>query len=163
MQDYNSLLDKLKLPLESGKIQLPPFSATAMKIQEEANRKNPDTGLIEKLIMSDQALTSKMLRTANSSFYQGLSEIKTVRNAIVRLGTQEVAKIALMVTQRGRYKAKDPIINQLMRELWKHSIGCAVASNWICKRVKYRSVAPRSIFCRPASRCGQTVYADDVG
>jgi len=137
MQDHSSLLDKLKMPLESGKIQLPPFSATAMKIQQEASKKSPDNGLIEKLIMSDQALTTKILKTANSSYYQGLSEIKTVRNAIVRLGTQEVAKITMMVTQRGRYKAKDKTVHQLMRKLWKHSVGCAVAASWIGRKIEF--------------------------
>jgi len=137
MQDHSSLLEKLKMPLESGKIQLPPFSATAMKIQQEATQKSPDTGLIEKLIMSDQALTTKILKTTNSSYYQGLSEIKTVRNAIVRLGTQEVAKIVIMVTQRGRYKAKDKTIHQLMRKLWKHSVGCAVAASWIGRKIEF--------------------------
>ena len=137
MQDRSAILEKLKMPLESGKIQLPPFSASAMKIQQEATRKSPDTGLIEKLIMSDQALTTKILKTANSSYYQGLSEIKTVRNAIVRLGTQEVAKIAIMITQRGRYKAKDKTIHLLMRKLWKHSVGCAVAASWICRKIEF--------------------------
>lgn len=137
MQDRSAILEKLKMPLESGKIQLPPFSASAIKIQQEASKKSPDTDLIEKLIMSDQALTTKILKTANSSYYQGLSEIKTVRNAIVRLGTQEVAKIAIMITQRGRYKAKDKTIHQLMRNLWKHSVGCAVAASWICRKIEF--------------------------
>lgn len=145
MQDHSSLLEKLKMPLESGKIQLPPFSATAMRIQQEASKRSPDTNLIGKLIMSDQALTSKILRTANSSYYQGLSEIKTVHNAIVRLGTQEVGKIAIMVTQEGRYKAKDPAINKLMRELWKHSVGCAVASSWICRTIGFDQ-PPQEVF-----------------
>lgn len=137
MQDRSAIIEKLKMPLESGKIQLPPFSASAMKIQQEASTKNPDTDLIEKLIMSDQALTTKILKTANSSYYKGLSEIKTVRNAIVRLGNQEVAKIAIMITQRGRYKAKDKTIHQLMRKLWKHSVGCAVAASWICRKIEF--------------------------
>ncbi len=145
MQDKSSLLKKLKKPLESGKIQLPPFSATAMKIQQEATKKNPDTDLIEKLIMSDQALTTKILRMANSSYYQGLSAIKTVRNAIVRLGTQEVSKITMMVTQKGRYKAKDQAINQQMRELWQHSVGCAIASNWICRKIGFDR-PPQEVF-----------------
>jgi HD-like signal output (HDOD) protein len=146
MQDHSSLLEKLRKPLESGKIQLPPFSATAMKIQQEAARRNPDTDLIEKLIMSDQALTTKILRMANSSYYQGLSEIKTVRNAIVRLGTQEVSKITMMVTQRGRYKARDKVIDRQMRELWKHSVGCAVASDWICRKIGFDQPLQEVVF-----------------
>lgn len=137
MQDHSPLLENLRKPLESGKIQLPPFSAIAMKIQQEAARENPDTNLIEKLIMSDQGLTTKILKMANSSYYQGLSEIKTVSNAIMRLGTQEVSKITMMVTQKGRYKAKDKAIDQQMRELWKHSVGCAVAASWICRKIGF--------------------------
>ena len=135
MQGRDSLLKLLKEPLETGNIQLPPFDATALKIQQEASRKEPDTALIEKLITSDQALTSEVLKMANSSFYHGLTTVTTVHNAVVRLGIQEVANMAVLSTQRGRYKAGDPYISGLMRDLWRHSVGCAIAANWICKKI----------------------------
>jgi len=146
MQKDNSLLKLLQEPLKSGRIQLPPFNATALKIQSESAKKNPDTQLIEKLIMSDQALTSKILRVANSAFYRGLSEVSTVQNAIVRLGTQEVANMVMMVTQQGHYKAKNAYISKMMRDLWQHSVGCAIASNWICKQTGLNHLLHESFF-----------------
>ena len=136
MHDHESLLNLLKEPLESGNIQLPPFDSTALKIQQESARKEPDTALIEKLITSDQALTSEVLKVASSSFYHGLTTVTTVHNAVVRLGIQEVANLAVMSTQKGRYSAGDPVIGRLMGDLWKHSVGCAIASNWICKKIR---------------------------
>ncbi|MBL0714847.1 MAG: HDOD domain-containing protein [Desulfosarcina sp.] len=112
-------------------IRLPVFDRTALQIQQEITRESVDQRVIENLIVRDQALTSQVLKVANSSFYKGLSEVTTVRNAIVRLGLKEVANIVTLVSHRQHFKATDPQARKLMNALWRHSVGCGLGAKWL--------------------------------
>ncbi len=61
--------------LATKDIRLPVFDRTAQQIQQEITRENVDQRVIENLIAQDQALTSQVLKLADSSFYRGLSEV----------------------------------------------------------------------------------------
>ncbi|GAB6907193.1 Metal dependent phosphohydrolase [Desulfosarcina cetonica] len=134
MQKDASLLDTIKAYMASGKAVLPVFSATSLKIQREAAKAEPDTGVIERMIICDPSLTSQILRISNSAFYKGLQKVSTVRAAIVRLGNQEIANIAILVSQKKQFKAHEPFVRALMQQLWRHSVSTAVSAQWIAHR-----------------------------
>lgn len=131
MNQEQSFLEIIKAYLTSKKAVLPVFDATGLKIQREASKPEPDTDVIEKMITCDPSLTSQVLRIANSAFYKGLQKVSTVRTAIVRLGSREIANIAILVSQKRQFRSKDPFINDLMQKLWRHSVGCAISAQWI--------------------------------
>ncbi|WP_372678010.1 HDOD domain-containing protein [Desulfosarcina sp.] len=132
--EATSFLEAFKSYLTSKKAVLPAFDATGLKIQQEASKTDPDTDAIEKMITCDPSLTSHVLRIANSAFYKGIKQVSTVRAAIVRLGSREVANIAILVTQKRTFQSKDPYINKMMQNLWRHSVGCAVSAQWVANR-----------------------------
>ncbi len=117
--------------LATKDIRLPVFDRTALQIQQEITKADVDQRVVENLIVQDQALTSHVLKVANSSYYKGLSEITTVRNAIVRLGLKEVANIVTLVSHRQHFKASDPQARKLMNALWRHSVACGLGAKWL--------------------------------
>ena len=75
MEQDASLVAKIENFVASKNVKLPAFNTTALRIQKEIRREEPDSRLIEKLIVSDQSLTGEVLRVSNSSFYKGLTQI----------------------------------------------------------------------------------------
>ena len=146
MSSNESFIDIIDNLIASGKVRLPVFNTTAAKIQKEIGKDEPNVGLIEKLITSDQSLTAKVLSVSNSSFYKGLTQISTVRNAIVRLGINEVSNIVMRVAHEQNFKSKTPFVNDIMRELWRHSIGCAMAAHWLTKHCGLSGIAHETFF-----------------
>jgi len=142
----NSLMDMIQQHLESGKTTLPPFDAAAQRIQGEIAREDPDVGLVERLIVRDQALTGEVLRMANSAFYQGLVKVSTVHSAVVRLGINEVSNIVTLVTQKKNFRSKDPNIHAVMKKLWRHSVGCAFGAHWLARQSGFRSLLHEAFF-----------------
>ncbi len=134
MTQEKSFIDIVNHYIESDSVTLPVFSAAASRVQQELAKKEPDIRIIERVITADQSLSSQVLKTANSSFYKGLSEISTIRNAIIRLGIKEIQKIVLLATTRNTFQCKDKRINLVIKRLWQHSVGCAYGAVWICKR-----------------------------
>ena len=84
MHQDKSFIEIVDQHLASSDARLPVFNTTALRIQQEIAKEEPNLRLIEKLIVSDQSLTAKVLSVSNSSFYKGLQQVATVRNAIVR-------------------------------------------------------------------------------
>ena len=141
-----SFIDIVDRHLTSSDANLPVFNATALRIQQEIAKEEPDLRLIEKLIVSDQSLTAKVLSVSNSSFYKGLQQVSTVRNAIVRLGINEVSNIVMLVTHESNFRSKDPFVHGIMRKLWQHSVGCAMGSNWLAKQCGLHALAHEAFF-----------------
>lgn len=146
MNQEKSFLDSLKEHVVSGKAQLPAFDRTGLAIQEEMAKPDPDMQAIEKHILRDPALTSQLLKVANSSFYRGMLEITTVRNAIVRLGLAEVSNLVTMLTQKKSFATQDPFIREYMDELWIHSVACALGAKWIAKECRLPSKMNEAFF-----------------
>ena len=146
MAEQESFIEIIDKQLTSSDARLPVFNSTAMRVQQEIAKEEPDIRLIEKLIVSDQSLTAKVLSVSNSSFYKGLNQVETVRNAIVRLGINEVSNIVMLVTHENNFRSKDPFVHGIMRVLWKHSVGCALGSNWLAKKSGLHGLAHEAFF-----------------
>lgn len=137
----SSLTEMIDQFVANKKVKLPAFNSTALRIQKETAKEEPDSRLIEKLIVSDQSLTGEVLRVSNSSFYKGLSQVATVRDAIIRLGIKEVSSIVAMVALQHNFKSKDRAVHKIMGELWRHSVGCAIGASWLAKQTGFKTIA----------------------
>ena len=74
---------------------LPTLPTVAMQVLELAKRADVDIAEIARLICKDPALSSKILRTVNSSFYGRSQHVSTISHALVILGIQSVKTLVL--------------------------------------------------------------------
>lgn len=132
-----SLLDQALDFAEARKITLPVFSDVALQVQQATRQETYDITEIERAIDSDPALVTEVLRASNSAFFGGLSEVTSIQAAILRLGMQRVANLVFLATEKSRYTATSPRIAVLMKALWQHSSACALAAEWIARKVRY--------------------------
>jgi HD-like signal output (HDOD) protein len=65
-----------------------------------------DIGELARLVSADPALAAGVLTVANSANYRAVAETQTVREAIARLGFDEVARIAGAVSARSLFNPK---------------------------------------------------------
>jgi len=126
--------------MRDEKFELPLPGPTYQKVQRFMGEKNLDIREVEKLINYDQSLTIRVLRMANSAFYRGWQKVATVREAIMRLGTNEVMNILLLIAQRENFSAQDPWVSKVMHKLWEHSVASAVGAQWIARNCRFRSL-----------------------
>ena len=134
MENSSSFLDSINRAMAEGTVVLPVFSASALKVQRELVKKDADTRVVESILAGDQSLSSQVLQMANSAFYKGLVEVKTVRAAIIRLGMREIGRIVLMAASEQHFRSRDRTIALVMKKLWQHSVGCAYGTAWLARR-----------------------------
>lgn len=137
MTENVPLIDRIDQIINSDDFNLPVFSDIAVKIRRMLSSEDYNVLDVEKMIRSDQSLASEVLRVANSPFYAGLSRVATVRDATIRLGAKQLADLVMLAAERNRYSAKNKDIDTLMVKLWRHSVGVALAAQWLAKKLGY--------------------------
>lgn len=102
--------------------------------------KNPATGIAElaKIMQVDQAISTKTLSLVNSAFYGFRQQITSIQKALVVLGMMKAKNIIMSLA------LKQMMTAQGSRELWEHSIKCAVAAEILAK--EYKVINPDDAF-----------------
>jgi len=146
LQTNQSFLEIIEAYIESDKITLPPFDKTALRIQQEIQKPDLKISKIEKLIMADPAMSSQILKISNSAFFRGLSKVMTIREAIVRLGLDEITRMVMILTQKELYNSKDSFIKNYRNTLWQHSLVCALTSQWVTREAGFEEASQEAFF-----------------
>lgn len=81
---------------------------------------------VNRIIKEDQALATQVLSLANAPSYIGRSRCETIEAAAIRLGTQQLANIAIAASHASAHASEHPLVHDIMQELWMHSHACAL-------------------------------------
>jgi len=80
------------------------FPAISLQVYEVAQDPDVEIARLASLIELDAALTAGVLVLANSPIFRGVDRIETARQAIARLGTGEVARLATALSTRSLFR-----------------------------------------------------------
>lgn len=141
MTTETPLVERINNRLAGDLRELPVFHSVAVRLNQMLTRPRFRIEEVVNLINEDQALASRVLKMANSSFYSGLSKVATIRDAVVRLGAREVARMAMLASQSEKYLSKSEVLNQTMHRLWEHALSCATGAQWLAERTGYTSLS----------------------
>lgn len=108
--------------------RLEPLPASVTRLAALVCDGTPDLADVVDVVRCDQALTAAVLRTANSSWSGSRTEITTVADAVVRLGSGPVLSLVLAVNVRSRLDAAVPEYGLAEGELWTHSVAASLAA-----------------------------------
>ncbi|MEC8014154.1 MAG: HDOD domain-containing protein [Verrucomicrobiota bacterium] len=126
--DYHLLRDKLKS-------NLPTLPAVFDDLSSMLKDPNSPTHSIQEIMRSDPTISMKVLRIANSVQYRGERErVTDVGEAIGTLGFDKIHMVILTSSVFKAFNLKDSKdLNYDPADLWKHSLGTAVASSTIAE------------------------------
>jgi putative nucleotidyltransferase with HDIG domain len=137
MDEPVALLDLIDQAIAGGEVTLPARNQTARDLQTILADPDYDTGRVLEIVQSDQALTTEVLRVANSPFYGGLSEITTLQQAVVRIGGPEVVRLAIAATEKRSYQVQDPALATSIAQLWEHALATAQGARWLARKLGF--------------------------
>lgn len=80
---------------------IPGYKLSYLKMLQEVNLPDFDFDRLEKIIKQDVSLSYKLLKYINSAAFGMRSKIKSIKHALVMLGTLEVKKWANLIILRG--------------------------------------------------------------
>ena len=107
---------------------LPTLPGIISKLNSLSENDKSSVQEMARLVSSDQVLSARILKLANSPSY-GFYRVSTISNAMILLGVNVVKSLALSSS-----------IFEIMEKnsvgLWEHSLGAGVAANIISRRLK---------------------------
>jgi putative nucleotidyltransferase with HDIG domain len=110
---------------------LPTLPSVVARVSEIIDSPNASAADINKVIRQDIALSARILKLVNSSFYGFPRRISSITHAVVILGFNTVRNVALSAFVLDAFGGKDLPFGH--REFWIHSLGVGVSANAIAK------------------------------
>ena len=118
-------------------IKLPSPPNIALRLMEEVKKENFSFGDIAKIIQFDPALTAKVLKIINSSYYSFPQKITSIERALSLLGLHTVKNIALSFTLIDGLKlGAQSSFN--IGYFWKRALVAAIGSEFFAAHLKIR-------------------------
>ncbi len=115
---------------------LPTLPPVAVKILEVASDENSSRREITRLVETDQSLTAKILRIANSAFLGVSCEVATVEKATALLGLDFIRSMALSILVVNTFENEENGSFD-MSAFWHHSFACAIAGELLAEKLHY--------------------------
>jgi putative nucleotidyltransferase with HDIG domain len=106
---------------------LPALPSVIHKLDSLSNNDKSSVQEMAKIVSSDQVLSARILRLANSPSY-GFYRVSTISNAMILLGVNVVKSLALS-------SSIFAIMEKNSVALWEHSLGVGVAANLIARKL----------------------------
>ncbi|MDC0664049.1 HDOD domain-containing protein [Marinobacter sp. SS21] len=119
-EEYQLLME-FYAELRSNQLSLPSVPDVAWKVRRMADREDATASQIASAITADPAMAAKLVRACNSPLYRGFSDVRNVREAVVRLGTNTTRQLVTVFALREVFQTRQPLLQKAMEALWQHS------------------------------------------
>lgn len=115
---------------------LPTLPEVMVKVQALISSEKGDANALATIIKQDPALTTTILKTANSAYYNIVNRrISSISEAIARIGFNEVLKITLAMSVIQQFSNTKSMIGY--KAFWRHSLTAANVSLIIIDLIKH--------------------------
>ncbi|MGD8911466.1 MAG: HDOD domain-containing protein [Candidatus Thiodiazotropha sp.] len=114
----NTLVDDLK----NNRLVLPSLPDVAIQVGRAMRDETTNARKLANIVQTDPAITTKLIRAANSPLYAGVTPVDSCAAAIVRLGADATHKLVLTFALRELFNTQSKILKDQMHKLWEHSV-----------------------------------------
>jgi HD-like signal output (HDOD) protein len=115
---------------------VPPLPSASAEVIRLIRDPRVPSGKIAQAIEYDPSLTTNVLRLANSAFFGFPRSVSTVRDALLRLGTNQVFQLVVAATVGKMTKTPVKGYDLSGGDLWDHLVGTALGSVKLGKTLK---------------------------
>jgi putative nucleotidyltransferase with HDIG domain len=130
----NRLFQDLYEDLVDDRLVIPTLPKIAMQIRQLFDE-DVELRKVEVVIQTDPALAVMLMKVANSALFRTVNPVKTVEQAILRLGLKMVRNLVFAYSMRELFNSRFPYINQRLKNLWVHSVEVATVSYVLARKL----------------------------
>ena len=118
----------------------------AMDVIRAVDDPSTDVAALEKIVCRDPGVTARLFKLANAAFFARGGKISTIGGAVKRLGFRTI-KSLVVAASAGQLLAR-PMQRYAYSEygLWQHSLGLAMASRQLARRLELSTVVQDELF-----------------
>ncbi len=140
--DLSDLEEAVVECLRADRVRVPPYPAVAAKLQSLIATQDFGLRDVAAIVAADATLTATALRQANSAGVGAVTRVDNLETAVLKLGAQELARLALAATVGSAACGVGPLA-ELRREQWQSALMSAMLCQELAGR---RGIRPDVAF-----------------
>ncbi len=133
------LEDSIGRPMNNNQIfqkldrtkNLPTLPTIALKVNEMLKDYDVSVDELTKVLETDQAIVTKLLKLVNSAFYGFKSKIKNIPHAVTLMGFNTLRNAVVSVSIIDAFKIQNDVEGFDINAFWSHSIEVAVVAKYL--------------------------------
>ncbi len=111
--------------------EIPHFPAAALELMNNINKESISSKAIADILSKDQALSSRVIKLANSPYYGMEKKVSSISDAVIILGKKTIHNLAMIASTENFLSIPLSGYRLSAHKLWAHSFGVAVGSKLI--------------------------------
>lgn len=108
-------------------IEIPAAPFVIIKVIDLVQEDLASISVLEEIILSDQGLTSRLLKIANSPYYGQSRKIKTIKQALLLIGFETFKSLIVAAALKDLHKN----MGVFEHKLWEHSLSVGLCSSML--------------------------------
>ncbi len=134
------IVDKLSRILlqriQTRKLQLPSMPEAAMTALELLQKGHCSFRQLGEAVGQDPLLSTQILKVANSPVYSGIRRIRSVEEAVGRIGMRELDVLLVQLSVHQLFQSRNKRIRCAFDDLWNHCLAVAILAQEIAKQLE---------------------------
>lgn len=103
----------------------------SLKLLQKTSNPDYSTDDVSEIISKEPTISAQILKIANSVHFSRLEPVKTIKQAVIKLGLSNIKSILFSIEMFGIFKGTSSSNGFKEKEFWKHSVaGAIIASKY---------------------------------
>jgi len=131
-KSVQAFLDHVKTELEANRLILPTLPDVAIKVRDAVAKGDATAQQLADMIVTDAALSARLIQVANSPLYQGAVEIKNIQMAVTRMGNSTIRTLITSLVMQQMFTTKSKLLERYFRSIWEQGVNVSAISRALC-------------------------------
>jgi HD-like signal output (HDOD) protein len=123
----------LRRYIEKAMVDLPAMPTTVLRVVKAIEEGDASASQVERIIVGDAAITSKVLKTVNSPYFGMPRQVTSISQAITILGMNQLRNVTLSIGVLNALSSTSPRIQAIQRTSWEASFASASCATRIAR------------------------------
>jgi HD-like signal output (HDOD) protein len=125
VQDF---LVHVQIELEANRLILPTLPDIALKVRDSVAKGDASASELADMIVTDPALSARLIQVANSPLYRGANEIRNIQMAVTRLGNSTIRTLITSLVMQQMFKPTTATLEHYFRTIWEQGVNVSAIS-----------------------------------
>lgn len=136
VQDF---LDHVQKELDANRLILPTLPDVALKVRDAVSKGDTSSQDIADMIVTDAALSTRLMQVANSPLYRGAIEVNNIQMAVTRLGSTTIRTLITSLVMQQMFSPTSELLEKYFREVWEQGVNVSAISRALSSFVPHLS------------------------
>ncbi len=134
VQDF---LVHVQTELDANRLVLPTLPDVALKVRDAVAKGEASSQELADMIVTDAALSARLMQVANSPLYRGAVEVNSIQMAVTRLGSSTIRTLITSLVMQQMFTPTNDLLEQHFRETWEQGVNVSSISRALASFVPH--------------------------